>query len=98
MRRGFMYKSNIEGSVVAEVKHFKYFHVGKSMAEFEILMMEDNCIGSQGKILSTEESFSPGKVYKVEDYNQAIQDIVNLTEEKIKDDEHILETQKYLKK
>jgi len=93
-----MFKSNIEGSVVAEVKSFKYFHTGKNMADFEILMMEDGCIGTQGKILSTEEYFSPGKVYKAEEYDKAVQDIIDLIEQKIKDDEHVLKTQKILKK
>lgn len=92
-----LFQSNIYGSVVGEVKTFKYFHASVTLAEFEVLMFEDDQIGTQGKIIKTEEIFSPGKIYRKEEFDLAVQDMIDLIENKVKEDETILKTKKYLK-
>lgn len=88
-----MYKSSIKGSVCYEVKTYKYVTAGKNMAEFELLMFENGQIGTQGKILKTEESFSPAKVY--EDVDKAVQEMIEIIEEKLKDDDWVKKTEQY---
>lgn len=88
-----MYRSNLNGSVCMEVKTYRYVCAGKTKATFELLMFEDGGIGTQGEIKSTGEGFSPGKVYN--DVEIAVQEMIDLIEEKIKDDPWVQQTQKF---
>ena len=88
-----MFKSNLKGSVCYELKTYRYVIAGRNMAVFELLMFEDGGIGTQGEILATKEKFSPGKVYK--NVNEAVQEMIDLVEVKIKDDEWVLKTEQY---
>lgn len=88
-----MYKSSIKGSICYEVKTYKYTTAGRNMAEFELLIFENGQIGTQGKILKTEEGFSPAKVY--EDVDEAVQEMIEIIEEKIKNDDWVRKTEKY---
>ncbi|WP_432355299.1 hypothetical protein [Sporosarcina sp. A2] len=88
-----MFKSTLKGSVCHEVKTYRYVTAGKTMAEFELLMFENGQIGTQGKIIKTEEGFSPARVY--EDVDKAVQEIIDVIEEKIKDDDWVKSTEQY---
>ncbi|MDR9795230.1 hypothetical protein Q4O60_01720 [Aeribacillus pallidus] len=91
-----MFSSNIEGAVCYEVKTYRYVVAGRTMAEFEILIFENGQIGSQGKILRTGEGFSPAKIYPtIED---AVQEMINIIEEKISNDEWVRKTINVLKR
>lgn len=89
-----MFKAKINGSVCFEVKNYKYVCAGKTMATFELLMFDDTDIGTQGEILSTGEKFSPGKSYK--NINEAVQGMIDIIEEKIKEDKWVRDIIKYL--
>jgi|HigsolmetaGSP12D_1036236.scaffolds.fasta_scaffold00449_5 hypothetical protein len=88
-----MFESSLKGAVCCEVKTYQYIVAGRTMAEFELLMFEDGSIGTQGEIKKTGGKFSPAKVYS--DLNNAVQDMINIIEQKIKDDEWVKQTQKY---
>ncbi|MGG2113996.1 hypothetical protein ABFY60_26805 [Lysinibacillus pakistanensis] len=88
-----MFQSKLNGSVCYEVKTYRYVNAGKNMAEFELMFFEDGGIGTQGEILSTKENFSPGQVYK--NIDEAVQDMIDIIEKKLKDDEWIKKTQQY---
>ncbi|MBE1554788.1 hypothetical protein [Sporosarcina limicola] len=88
-----MFKTSIQGAICYEVKNYRYVAAGRNMAEFELLMFENGQIGTQGEILATKESFSPGKVY--EDIDVAVQEMIDIIEEKVKDDDWVKKTQQY---
>lgn len=88
-----MYKSNLKGSICYELKTYRYVIAGRNMAIFELLIFENGDIGSQGEILATEEKFSPGKIYT--DIDNAVQEMIYIIEEKIKNDKWVLDIEKY---
>ena len=88
-----MYNFSLKGSTCFEVKTYKYVCAGRTMSTFELLMFEEKEIGTQGEILSTGEKFSPAKIY--EGIEVAVQEMIQIIEEKIKDDEWVKKTEKY---
>lgn len=88
-----MFKTNLSGGVCFEVKNYKYVCAGKTMATFELLMFKEDEIGTQGEIIQTEEKFSPAKLYS--NMDEAIQEMIDLIEEKIRHDEWVQKTIKY---
>lgn len=80
-------KTIIPGSVVYEVKKYRYTAASRTLAEIEILAFEKNQYGVQAKILETGEEFSTGKSY--ETIQQAVQDIVLQLEDKISNSEWV---------
>ncbi|MGE8207668.1 hypothetical protein ACQKP0_24665 [Heyndrickxia sp. NPDC080065] len=88
--------STIYGSVLYEVKSFRYVHAGRTMADIELLFFEDGKIGSQAIIESTGEGLSPGKIYNTQE--EALTDIVKIVEEKIIDTDLVQQTLKLMKK
>lgn len=88
-----MFDSKLKGSVCAEIKTFRYFTAGRTMAEFELLCFEDGQIGTQGFITETKEDFALTKVFTVED--EAVQAVIHKVEEKIKDFDWVKSTEKY---
>lgn len=83
---------SITGSVLYEVKTYRFVVAGRTMANLEILCFDDCHYGAQGSIVSSDQQFSTGFAQTLED---ALEAITRKTEELIKDDPWVIEIEQH---
>jgi hypothetical protein len=88
-----MTKANLKTGLIYEIKSYRYAVANRTMAEIEILIFDNGDIGNQAKITKTGQGISTRKIYS--DLQTALDDIVTLIEETIKNDEWVVKSVLY---